>query len=678
VDALRREIELHNHRYYVLDDPIIADGEYDEKMRRLEQIEATWPDLRTPASPTQKVGAAPAKGFAAVTRTRPMLSLENAMSREEIEDWRERLVRAVGDDGAGDFVCEPKMDGVAIELVYENGVLMQASTRGDGSTGEDVTENARTIRPVPLRLRATAGPWEKNGKVPEPSMRPPARFAVRGEVFLGVDDFAELNRARLEHGEKLYVNPRNTAAGSLKQLDPAITASRPLRFYAYAVDDPAATGANSQWELLEALRAWGFPTNPESARCATLDDVFAFHACISERRDTLPYEIDGVVVKVNRFAVQVNAGERSRSPRWAIAWKFPPQEASTRVLGIEIQVGRTGALTPVARLEPVYVGGVTVANATLHNADEVERKDVRVGDRVWVRRAGDVIPEVIGPILDARDGEPPRFVMPAKCPVCGTPVVREPGEAVTRCPNATCPAQVTGRLLHFASRGAMDIEGLGEKVAAQLVAIGRVRTPADLYGLTRNELIKLERMGEKSAGNLAEAIAGSRATTLARFVYALGIRNVGETVAAVLAERFSSIDALLEAPEADLAAIGGVGPVIAREIHAWAKHPSHRRLVRALLEAGVRPETAQSELSDEFAGETFVFTGMLTRLSRDEAAAEVRKRGGRSASSVSGKTTLVVAGQGAGSKLKKARDLGVRIIDEKAFLAMIDRPDTAA
>jgi DNA ligase (NAD+) len=658
VDELRREIEHHNYRYHVLDDPVISDGEYDQLMRRLEEIEKAWPDLRTPDSPTQKVGAAPRSGFAEVRHDEPMLSLENAMNGDEVEAWQERLVRVVGDDGAHGYVCEPKMDGVAVEIVFEDGSLAQASTRGDGVTGEDITANVRTIAAVPLRLRGDDVP---------------ARVNVRGEVFMALADFEALNRRQADAGEKLYVNPRNTTAGSLKQLDPSVTAERPLRIFAYGLARPRDHGMASQWEVLERLRAWGLPTNDESKRCATLDDVRAFYDDMAARRENLPYEIDGVVIKVDDLTVQEEAGTRARSPRWALAWKFPPQEARTRVLDIEVQVGRTGALTPVARLEPVKVGGVTVSNATLHNQDEIEKKDVRVGDWVFVRRAGDVIPEVIAPITDLREKKLRKFRMPKACPVCGAEVVRAEGEAVTRCPNAQCPAQVKERLIHFASRGAMDIEGLGTKLVEQLVEAGVVESPADIYGLTVDDLLPLERMAQKSAENLVAAIEDSKEATLPRFIFALGIRNVGATVAEILADRFGSMEAILDADEQALADIHGVGPVIAHEIHAFARSDDNRDLVKRLLGAGIRFPAAASRTSDEFAGQTFVFTGALSKFTREDAEAEVKKRGGKATSSVSKKTTYVVAGEKAGSKLEKARSLGVTILTEDEFLDMIGK-----
>jgi DNA ligase (NAD+) len=606
------------------------------------------------------VGATPQAGFEVVERARPMLSLENAVDEGELRQWRERLVRAVGAGGETDYVCEPKIDGVAVELYYENGSLARGLTRGDGVSGEDITANVKTIRAIPLRLFAD------DGVPPFPDT-----LSVRGEVYMELDDFAELNRKQLEAGEKTYVNPRNTTAGSLKQLDPRVTASRPLKFFAYGIGNVDETDLTSQWEVLERLRSWRVPISEYPRRCESIDEVVSYYDRMREQRKGLPYEIDGVVVKANQFSVQAEAGERARSPRWAVAWKFPPQEERTRVLDIEVQVGRTGALTPVARLEPVIVGGVTVSNTTLHNQDEIDRKDIRVGDWVIVRRAGDVIPEVVASIRELREGRPRKFKMPERCPVCGTPVVRPEGEAVTRCPNATCDAQVKERIRHFASRNALDIEGLGDKLVAQLVDAGIIRGPADLYGLTLDDLTPLERMAQKSAENLIAAIAASKKTTLPRFVFALGIRNVGETVAGLLAEHYASVAALLDADEEELAGIDGVGPVIAREVKAYVSHPSNREMVGQLLEAGFEFPSRPEKKGTQFEGMTFVFTGTLTRMTRSDAQAEVKKRGGKATSSVSKKTTYVVAGDNAGSKLDKAEKLGVEIIDEDTFIDMI-------
>jgi len=658
IEALRREIEYHNHRYYVLDDPTASDAEYDRLMRELVDIENAHPELRTLDSPTQKTGAAPLGQFDAVERAIPMLSLENAMNESEVVEWQERLVRAVGKEGGSGYVCEPKMDGVAVELIYENGVLTQGSTRGDGSTGEDITANVRTIRPVPLRLIGENFP---------------ARLSVRGEVYIALSDFGELNRQQQQAGEKLYVNPRNTTAGSLKQLDPSVTASRPLLFFAYSIATVDGTSLTSQWETLMQMKDWGLPVNTLSRRCDGLDEITTFYSEMVSQRDTLPYEIDGVVIKADQVSVQREAGARARSPRWAIAWKFAPQEARTRVLDIEIQIGRTGALTPVARLEPVKVGGVTVSNATLHNIDEIEKKDVRVGDWVFVRRAGDVIPEVVTPITDLREGKLRKFKMPLTCPVCDTTVVRPEGEAVVRCPNLDCDAQVKERLIHFASRGAMDIEGLGVKLVEQLVDAKLIRTPVDIYRLEASDIAPLERMAQKSAENLVSAVDRSRAARMPRFIFALGIRNVGITIAEILAEHFQSIEAILDADEQTISDIHGVGPIIAREIRAYVTDEGNREMVQALLEVGIRFPEPANKRTNEFDGMSFVFTGVLTKFTRDEATAEVKARGGKATASVSKKTTYVVAGANAGSKLEKANKLNVTVITEDEFLEMTGR-----
>ncbi len=661
VEAIRRDLDHHNYRYYVLDDPEISDAEYDRLLRRLEAIEAEWPEFRSAESPTQRVGApVSTTGFKVITRTVPMLSIDNAMDEAEVREWRERLIRAVGPAGETGYVCEPKMDGTAVELVYEKGSLVQASTRGDGTNGEDVTANARTIRAIPLRLR-------------DDGAKPPALLSVRGEIYMRKADFARINQKQAEEGDKLYANPRNTAAGSLKQIDPRVTAVRPLRFFAYGAAGLAGAGIQTQWESLEAFKKWGLPVNPLSERCNSIEDIVAYHARLAEGRDKLPYEIDGVVIKVDDFAVQTEAGTRARSPRWAVAWKFPPQEARTRVNSIAVYVGRTGALTPVAHVEPVPVGGVTVSNVTLHNEDEVLRKDVRVGDTVWVRRAGDVIPELVAPILELRPEGTRKFKMPAKCPECGTPVERIEGEAVTRCPNITCPAQVRGRLIHFAARGAMDIEGLGEKLVDALVTAELVSDPSDIYHLTVEKLVELERMGEKSAQNVIDAIEASKQATLARFIYAMAIPGVGETVAELLANHFDSIDKMLDATTDELSEIRGIGDVLAEEIHAWAAVKKNRSVVKRLLDAGVKFKQAPRATSSEFDGKTFVFTGTLAKLTRDEAEAEVKKRGGKAVGSVSKQTSYVVAGEKAGSKLEKAQKLGVEVIDEDAFLKLIGR-----
>jgi DNA ligase (NAD+) len=667
IEKLREEIRYHDFRYYVLDDPVISDAEYDRLFRKLVDFENAHPELTTVDSPTQKIGAAPQAGFRVVTRDLPMLSLENAMSEQEFVEWRERLIREVGDAGREDYVCEPKMDGVAVELVYREGVLVQGATRGDGVNGEDVTENIKTVRPVPLKLRGE---------------RIPKYLNVRGEVFMDKADFERLNAQQADLGEKIYANPRNLTAGSLKQLDPKVTAARPLKFFVYGFGRIETGGTSraaarppfgTQWEFLDAARKWGIPANPLSRRCRTDGEVIAFYGELMSKRRSLPYEIDGLVVKVNDFDLQREAGFRARSPRWAVAWKFPPHEERTRIIDIEIQVGRTGALTPVARLEPVSVGGVTVSNATLHNEDEIEKKGVLIGDWVFVRRAGDVIPEIVAPILQLRTGNERPFKMPKKCPVCGTPVARGEGEAATRCPNTECPAQIRERIRHFASREAMDIEGLGDKLVAQLVDSGLIRNPAELYKLAASDLAPLERMAEKSAENIYRAIQRSKHTTFVRFIFALGIRNVGLAVAEILAGHFGSIEALRDASEDAIAEIHGVGPVIAKEVCRFFADKKNRKLVDRLIGAGIEFEAAPEPASSELGGEIFVFTGTLSQLTREEAEEEVKRRGGKTASSVSSKTTCVVAGDKAGTKLDRAKKLGVRLIGEDEFLAMIGR-----
>ncbi len=667
IEKLREEIRYHDFRYYVMDDPVISDAEYDRLFRKLVEIENAHPELITADSPTQKIGAAPQEGFRVVTREVPMLSLENAMNEREFVEWRERLIREIGEAGGEDYVCELKMDGVAVELVYREGVLVQGATRGDGVNGEDITENIKTVRPIPLKLRGE---------------RIPNYLNVRGEVFMDKADFEKLNAQQVNLGEKIYANPRNLTAGSLKQLDPKVTAARPLKFFVYGFGRLESRGTSraaarapfgTQWEFLDAARKWGIPANPLSKRCRTGDEVIAFYGELMSRRRSLPYEIDGLVVKANDFDLQREAGFRARSPRWAVAWKFPPHEERTRIIDIDIQVGRTGALTPVARLEPVSVGGVTVSNATLHNEDEIKKKGVLIGDWVFVRRAGDVIPEIVAPILQLRTGNEKPFKMPKKCPVCGTAVVRGEGEAATRCPNTECPAQIRERIRHFASREAMDIEGLGDKIVAQLVESGLVKSPADLYRFAAADLVPLERMAEKSAENIFRAIQRSKNTTLVRFIFALGIRNVGFTVAEILAGHFESIEALRDASEEDIAELHGVGPVIANEVSRFFADKRNRRLVDRLIGAGIEFDAAPSPASSELGGELFVFTGTLSKLTREEAEEEVKKRGGKTASSVSNKTTCVVAGEKAGSKLERARKLGIRVIGEYEFLAMIGR-----
>ncbi|HJW26621.1 MAG TPA: NAD-dependent DNA ligase LigA [Rhodocyclaceae bacterium] len=671
---LRGEIERHNRAYYVLDAPTIPDAEYDRLFRELQDLESGHPELLTPDSPTQRVGAPPLKEFPALTHRVPMLSLNNAFSAAEVEAFDQR-VRGGLELGEGaqpvEYAVEPKFDGLAINLAYENGVFVRGATRGDGVTGEDVTPNLRTIRSIPLRLVGKG--W-------------PDLFEVRGEVLLFRKDFEKINARQRDKGEKEFVNPRNAAAGSLRQLDSRITAHRPLSFFAYGIGAGyEALRATTHAELMDRLAAFGFPVAPEREVVAGAAGLLGYYAKIGEKRPSLPYDIDGVVYKVNKLSAQDRLGFVSRAPRFAIAHKFPAEEATTEVLSIEVQVGRTGALTPVARLKPVFVGGVTVTNATLHNEDEVRRKDVRIGDTVIVRRAGDVIPEVVAVVPEKRPMQD--LVAPVHepwelrkhyptCPVCGSAVERLPDEAVARCTGGLyCPAQRKQALLHFAGRRAMDIEGLGDKLVDQLVDCGLVHSPADLYRLEAETLAGLERMGEKSARNLVAAIDKSRSTALGRFIYALGIRNVGEATARDLARHFGSLEALLAADEAGLQEVPDVGPVVAASVLAFFAEPHNREVIERLRAAGVHwpEETVRHDGPKPLAGKTLVLTGTLPTLKRDEAKALIEAAGGKVAGSVSKKTDFVVAGEEAGSKLETALALGRPVIDEAELLKILDK-----
>ncbi len=660
IEELRRQIDEHNVRYYVYDSPTISDAEYDTLMRELEALEAKHPELITPDSPTQRVGAVPQSELAAIRHRVPMLSLVNAMGEEELRAFDERVRRALGADTAIEYVAEAKLDGLAVELVYEEGRFVQGSTRGDGVTGEDITLNLRTIRAIPLTLRPLADI--------------PRLLEVRGEVFMHRDEFEALNLQRHAKGEPLFANPRNSAAGSLRQLDPRVTVSRPLRIYCYAPGEIAGFAFADQQEFLETMPKWGLPVNPESRLCRGIDGVIEAYHDLEARRESLPYDIDGIVIKVNDFGLQQDLGQRSRSPRWAIAGKFKARQVTTVVEDIEASVGRTGAVTPVAHLRPVNVGGVTISRATLHNQDEIDRKDVRIGDTVLIQRAGEVIPEVVKVIVEKRPQGAKPYSLPATCLVCGHEVYRPPDEAVVRCVNLACPAQVQGRFEHFVSKAAMDIDGLGEKLVAQLIAAGKVSLVADIYNLVYDDLVGLERMGPKSTENLLAAIEASKETTFARLVYALGIRNVGEHLAQVLERAFNgSVERLLATTGEELEAIHEVGPIVADGIVRFIRDESNVTVIRAILEAGVRvalPEAAEAA-PELLAGQTFVFTGSLERLTRQEAEALVERLGGRAASSVSKKTSYVVAGPGGGSKLEKARQLGVEVISEREFLEMV-------
>lgn len=655
---LRRLLHRYNYAYYVLDEPEVSDAEYDRLFRELMELEAAYPELVVDDSPTRRVGVTPLDKFESVSHTVPMLSLENAFEEEEVLAFDERVKRFLKTDELLLYTAEPKMDGVAVELVYEDGVLRDASTRGDGFAGERVTANIRTIKTVPLvLLKGTDRPV-------------PYRLEVRGEVFIAIEDFKALNKERIDRGEAPFANPRNAAAGSLRQLDSGITAGRPLDIFCYGVGTVSDVRLASHWEMLQLLTTFGLKVNPDIRPRAVIEDVLDYYKELLERRHRFPYEMDGMVIKVDDFDLQKRLGEKSRSPRWALAYKFPATQETTRVVYIDVQVGRTGALTPVAHLAPVSVGGVTVSRATLHNEDEIEKKDIRIGDMVLVQRAGDVIPEVVKVITSDRAGDERPFLMPAHCPVCGSEVLRLEGEAATRCINANCPAQVKGRIQHFASKGAFDIDGLGEKLVGQMVDKGLIRSYADLFALKEDEVAGLERMGEKSARNLMAAIQGSKKISLSRFVYALGIRHVGEHIANVLARKFGTLDAILSATKTELEAVHEVGPQVSESVRAFFDNAENRNNVERIIALGVEIET-QRQSAAALRGKTFVLTGTLEGMTRDEAKARIEACGGKVSSAVSNKTSYVVAGDNPGSKLDKAKRLGVMILDEKDFVKML-------
>ncbi|MBM4287990.1 MAG: NAD-dependent DNA ligase LigA [Deltaproteobacteria bacterium] len=655
---LRELIHYHDYRYYVLDRPEISDAEYDRLFRELEELEARYPELVTSDSPTQRVGGRPAEKFESVAHRQPMLSLENAFSEGEAREFEQRLQRFLRSQAGLSYVVEPKMDGVAVNLVYENCHLAWGATRGDGFRGENVTQNLKTIRTIPLKLQGD---------------KLPALLEVRGEVYMEVAQFKKLNRDREARGEPAFANPRNAAAGSLRQLDPAVTAGRPLKIFCYGVGEVQGGEFASQWEVLQTLQAWGLRVNPHIDRQQGIEAAIAYHHRLEEQRHGLPYEIDGVVIKVDSLELQARLGVKTRSPRWALAYKFKATQATTQVKKIIVQVGRTGAVTPTAVMTPVEVGGVTVSRATLHNEDEVVRKDVREGDWVLIQRAGDVIPEVVQVIASQRTGQEKPFKMPSNCPVCDTPLVRPPGEAVTRCPNPDCSAQLKRAIRHFASKGAMDIDGLGEKIVEQLVENGLVQDVADLYRLQVTDLTPLERFAEKSAQNIVQAIRGSKKPTLGRFIFALGIRYVGEATANLLAGHFCTLQALQEAGLEELLRVEGVGPQVAGSIREYFDNAKNRALLTKLLEAGVRPEGPGRPQAAPLAGKTFVFTGGLQHFSREEAKALVTALGGKVSSSVSARTDYVVVGEEPGSKYAKARELGVEILDEADFGKLVGR-----
>jgi DNA ligase (NAD+) len=653
-------VRRHEHLYYVLDQPEIADAEYDRLERELRDLEAQFPDLVTPDSPTQRVGEKPSESFPTWQHRLPMLSLDNTYNEEELREFEKRIFRQVGERKL-DYVAEPKIDGLSMALHYEEGRLVRGVTRGDGVRGDDVTPNVRAIKAVPLTLSGESVP---------------TKLEVRGEVFLPRSRFDAINREREEREEEPFANPRNVASGTMKSLDARVVAGRGLRIYVYSVAQAEGVTIRSQWEALERMRSWGLRTHPDSRPCHGLDEVLAFCADWQRKRDELEYDIDGVVVKVDSLALQQELGATSKFPRWAIAYKYPARQASTVVRAIEVYVGRTGKFTPVAHLDPVPLAGSTVGRATLHNEEEVARKDVRVGDTVLIEKGGDVIPKVVKVIEAKRpDGTVP-WSPPETCPVCGTQAVKPEGEVDRRCPNASCPAQIEQRLRHYAGRNAMDIEGLGDVLVHQLVEKGLVRDFADLYRLTLDDLVGLERMAEKSGLNLLAEIEASKNRELRRLLFGLGIRFVGERAAMLLARHFGSVGALATAPVEEIEAIYEIGPVVARSVRDWLDHEENQRVVARLQEAGVRTEEANAASAppQTLKGQQFVLTGALERMTRDEAKAAIEARGGRVTSSVSKKTTAVVVGKDPGSKAEKAAELGVRLLTEDELASLLAGP----
>jgi DNA ligase (NAD+) len=656
IQALRDQLNDHNYRYYVLDDPLISDSEYDQLFRELQKLETDNPNLITEDSPTRRVGAEPLSSFGSWTHRMPMLSLANAMNEDELAAFDTRVKKGLDTEKDLEYIAEPKLDGLAVELVYENGFFVNGSTRGDGITGEDITQNLKTITAIPLSLR-------KNGQ------KTPPLLEVRGEVFITKDGFKKLNRNQEKEELSPFANPRNAAAGSLRQLDSKITATRPLSIYCYEAGRIDGISFDTHEDFLSTLKEWGFPVNPEIQKVNNAETMVAFHRNLEAKRDSLPYGIDGTVFKVNAINQRNALGIRSRSPRWAIAGKFKAQQATTLVQNIIPSVGRTGAVTPVARLEPVNVGGVVVTNATLHNQDEIDRKDVRVGDTVLIQRAGDVIPEVVKVIPAKRPPETKTYQLPTECPSCGQEVFRPEGEVVTRCQNLSCPAQVKGRIEHFVSKGALDIDGFGEKLVDQLVDKKLILTVDDIFKLNFDDLVNLDRMAEKSALNILTAIQDSKQTTFARFVYALGIRNVGAHLSKVLEKAFvGDIEKFMNAAAEELEAIDEVGPIVAETITTFLSNCTNTDVIESCLSLGIRLKKVEEPKSLLLQGKTFVFTGALTQFSRNEAKEMTEAHGGKVSGSVSKNTDFVVAGPGAGSKLKKATELDIPVLSEAEFL----------
>ncbi len=659
ISELSDQLNHHSYRYYVLDDPEISDSKYDRLYRELQDLEEQSPELVTPDSPTQRVGAPPLEAFVSVTHAVPMLSLNNAFGNDELREFDDRIKRLLNRTEDIEYVVEPKIDGVAVELVYENGLFTLGSTRGDGFVGENVTLNLKTIKSIPIRLLSN-----KNS-IPE-------RLDVRGEVYYPNSGFMKMNKEREAKGEYTYANPRNTAAGTLRQLNSKITAARPLNIFIHSFGQAVGCEFSSHSEALETFKDWGFRVNPHITVCKNIEEVIKSCEKIVALRDDLDYEIDGAVIKVNNMAMQAQAGMRTRSPRWATSLKFEAKQETTQILDIVPQVGRTGALTPVAHLKPVKIAGVEIRRATLHNQDEIDKKEIRIGDWVVIQRAGDVIPEVVKVIKSKRTGAEKKFKIPKKCPICGSHVRRIEGEAVHRCQNLSCPAQLKEGIRHFASKGAMDIEGLGEKLVDQLVEKGLVKNVADFYSLTKAQLAGLERMAEKSAQNIIDALEASKNTDLSRLLYAFGIRFVGEHVSRVLAKEFKTFENLKKASKERLQSVYEIGPQVAESVYQFFNEEHNLETINRLLKSGVRIKKVESAAENKFADRTFVFTGALQMFTRDDAERLVERLGGRAASSVSRNTSFVVVGENAGSKAQKARDLDVAVLTEAEFKKMVD------
>ena len=662
IKELQHTLQEHNYRYHVLDEPTISDYEYDMLLQKLRDLELAYPEAVTPDSPTQRTGSVPLEKFEKVTHPSPILSLANAFCADDIRSWYEKIAKLDPAVKTTSFIMEPKIDGLTVVIRYENGILVQAATRGDGVQGEDVTENVRTIKSVPLRI-----PVFVSNQVP------PERLVVRGEIYIGKDDFSRLNQKLLEQGEKTYQNPRNTAAGSLRQLDPKITRERPLSILTYSIVDCSEKYPESQWSLLEYLKNLGFPVSQLSQKKENIDEVLESIEAWNTKRDLIPYEVDGVVIKINDLSLAERLGYVGKDPRGAIALKFPAREVSTILMDIKVNVGRTGVLTPFAVLEPVEIGGVIVRQATLHNFDFISEKDIRIGDRVLVKRAGDVIPYVIGPLVENRKAGSMKYVPPITCPSCGLAVEHFEGEVAWYCVNSSCPAQLTRNIEHFVSRGAMDIEGLGEKIVAQLVDAGKIADVADLYTLKKENLLDLEGFAEKKVENLLDAINQSRGKSLEKLITGLGIHGIGEVNAVALARKMKSLDGLMTSSAGDLMGIDGIGPNTAQSIQDWFEVETNRRVVKKLKQLGVWP-TSFIEVDDtpqKLSGLTFVITGTLPSLSRDQAKTEIEKYGGKVVDSVSRNTDYLLVGENAGSKLQKAIDLGIKRIEEKELKSMI-------